>query len=251
MSESRRLRLRTVHTQPTDASAKGLNKDAHEGSVTPSHVSRESVMFTKSSAVVVSAAVFAVAGSSHAAITGTTGACTQIGAPVSTLPGALVGPPAFCWNEQLNVNTASTAVNIAANGFFTGGPHSNFIGGLFDSHMIHFDASSGVANVTGSVTFNANIAAVIFDSSLLSVSDATFGAGGTTYFAAPSRSYGLNTLAGNSWLNISGNTISFSLWALAPSNFMAEVRVLTQPVPTPGSLALLGLGGLTVARRRR
>jgi MYXO-CTERM domain-containing protein len=187
----------------------------------------------------------------NAAITGTTGACTQIGAPLSALPGALIGPPAYCWNEQTNVNTASTAVNIAANGFYTGGPYNTFAAGLFDSHIIHFDASSGVAMVSGSVTFNANIAAVIFDESLLSVSDATFGAGGTTYFNNPNRSYSSNIMSPGTWLNITGNTIAFDLWAMQPGNYIAEVRVLTHAVPTPGSLALMGLGGLAVARRRR
>lgn len=195
--------------------------------------------------------VSAAASSAHAAIISTTGACTQIVPPASALPGALAGPPAYCWNEQVNVNTASTAVNIASNGFFTGGPYSTFAAGLFDSHMIHFDASTGVASVSGSVTFNANIVAVIFDEALLSVSDATFGAGGTTYYNNPNRSYSANTLSPNTWLNISGNTITFDLWALPPGNFMAEVRVLTHPVPTPGPLALVGLGGLVIARRRR
>lgn len=189
--------------------------------------------------------------SANAAITGTGGSCVQIGAPASALPGAWIGPPAYAWNEQLNVNTASTAVNIAANGFFSGGAYSTFAGGLFDSHMIHFDASSGVAMVSGSVTFNSNIIAVIFDEALLSASDSTFGAGGTTYFNNANRSYSANTMSPGTWLNISGNTISFDLWAMQPGNYIAEVRVLTHPVPTPGSLALMGLGGLAVARRRR
>jgi len=195
--------------------------------------------------------LLATTAAASAAITGTGGACTQIGAPASALPGALIGPPAYAWNEQLNVNTASTAVNIAANGFFSGGPFSTFAGGLFDSHMIHFDASSGVAMVSGSVTFNSNIIAVIYDEALLSASDATFGAGGTTYFNNPNRSYSANTMSPGTWLNIVGNTISFDLWAMQPGNYIAEVRVLTHAVPTPSSLALMGLGGLAVARRRR
>jgi hypothetical protein len=198
------------------------------------------------------AVLLATTAAANAAITGTTGSCTQIGAPLSALPGALIGPPAFAWDEQTNVNTASTVVNITAPGFYNNGPYIGSVAGLFDSHIIHFDSLSGVAMVNGSVSFSSNIAAVIFDESLLSVSDATFGAGGTTYDTGNFfRSYSANTLTNPTWLNIVGNTISFDLWALQPGNYIAEVRVLTHAVPTPGSLALMGLGGIAAARRHR
>lgn len=205
------------------------------------------------SAVLSALALAGLANNAHAGITGTSGSCTFLASPpLSALPGALMGPPAYCWNEQTNVNSASTVVNIAANGFYTGTfPYITAVSGLFDSHIVHFDALSGVANVTGSVTFNQNIVAVIYDETLLSVTDATFGNPGTVYPTGNAfRSMNGNAL-GNSWLNIVGNTLSFDLWAFAPANYMSQVRVLTHAVPTPGSIALIGMGGLAIARRRR
>lgn len=216
-------------------------------------------MFTQNFAVVRNAkslailAAIGLAAAAPAAITGTTGMCTFLGSPpVSAMPGALIGPPAYCWNEQTNVNSASTVVNIASNGFYTGNtPNLAAVAGQFDSHIVHFDALSGVANVTGTVTFSQAIVAVIYDESLLSATDAAFGAGGTTYDTGNFfRSNSANIL-GNSQLLISGNTLWFDLWAFAPANYMSEIRVLTHSVPTPGSLALLGLGGLATCRRRR
>lgn len=199
------------------------------------------------------AIVAGIAGSASAAIVGTGGMCTFLGSPpVSALPGALIGPPAYCWDEQTNVNSTANVVNITSNGFYTGNtPNLGAVAGLFDSHIVHFDALSGVANVTGSVTFNQAIVAVIYDESLLSATDSTFGAGGTTYDTGNFFRSSSGNILGNSQLLVSGNTLWFDLWAFAPANYMSEIRVLTHAVPTPGSLALMGLGGLAVSRRRR
>ena len=207
-------------------------------------------MFSTKSVVVV--CLLSLCGAAGASITGTTGQALQIGAPPSCLPGALMGPPAYCWDEQANVTSGALAVNLFNNGIYTG-PTPNFgvIGGQFDSHFIHFDALSGVANVTGTVTFSQAIVGVIYDESLLTATDAGFGAGGTVYPTGNAfRSTSLNIL-GNSTIGVSGNTLYFDLWAFAPGNYLSEIRVLTHSVPTPGSVALLGLGGLACLRRRR
>lgn len=190
----------------------------------------------------------------HASITGVSGAATLLGSPpLSALPGSLIGPPAYCWNEQTNVTFSALAVNLTINpGTYTG-PTPNFgtVSGAFDSHFIHFDASSGVANVTGSVTFFSTIVAVIYDGALLDLTDGTLGSFGTVYDTFdPFRSYSGGVL-NNSTIQLVGNTLNFDLWALAPTNFMSELRVLTHAVPTPGSLALMGMGGLMYARKRR
>jgi hypothetical protein len=205
-------------------------------------------------AVGVMAGMVGGVGAANAAITGVFGAATLLGTPpLSALPGALVGPPAYCWNEQTSRNFSALNVNLTVNpGFYTG-PGANFgvVTGLYDSHMIHFDASSGVANVSGTVTFSNNIAAVIYDNILLDATDLSLGSPGTVYDTGnPFRSYSGGVL-NQSIVQLVGNTLHFDLWALAPTNFMSELRVLTYAVPTPGSLALLGLGGLMCARRRR
>lgn len=210
-------------------------------------------MFSTKTIVVSSAlALGALGGAAHASITGTTGAASLIGAPPSCMPGGLIGPPAFCWDEQTNVNSSALAVNLTSNGLYTGWtPNFGVIGGQFDSHFIHFDALAGVANVTGTVTFSQAIVGVIYDESLLSASDGTFGAFGTVYPTGNAFRSTSGNMLGNSTIGVSGNTLYFDLWAMAPGNYLSEIRVLTHSVPAPGSLALLGLGGLACVRRRR
>lgn len=208
-------------------------------------------MLSRSSLVVVSSLAVAC-GAADASIISTTGAATQIASPPSCMPGALIGPPAYCWNEQTNVTASALPVNLTANGLYTG-PTPNFgmIGGQFDSHFIHFDALSGVANVSGTVTFSQAIVGVIYDESLLSMSDGAFGAFGTVYPTGNAFRSTTGNALGMSTIGVSGNTLFFDLWAFAPGNYLSEIRVLTHSVPAPGSAALLGLGGLVSLRRRR
>lgn len=210
-------------------------------------------MFTSKTlaSLTVLSALTALAGSSHGAITGATGMANWlVTPPVSALPGALPGLPAYCWDEQTNVNYSALSVNINANGFYTGGtPYLATVSGTFDSHFIHFDASSGVANAQGQVTFSGNVVAVIYDNVLLDLTDASLGNPSTVYPTTnPQRSSSL--ILGNSSVGVFGNLVRFDLW-ITPANYMSELRVLTHSVPTPGSMALLGLGGLTCLRRRR
>lgn len=195
-----------------------------------------------------------VAAASNAAITGTTGATTFLGTPpVNAQQFNLTGVTAYCWNEQSNVTSAATVVNLNSPGTYTGtAPNLGLIGGTFDSHFIHFDPLTA-ATVVGSVTFNSAIRGVIYNNVLLSLTDSGFGAGGTTYDTGnPLRSMLTNALGANV-VSYSGNTINFQLSTGVPGqiNRMIELRVLTDVVPTPGtgSVALAGL--LLAARRRR
>ena len=198
--------------------------------------------------------LLATAASAHGAITSTSGSAFFLGAaPVNTLYGALPGLPAYCWDEQSGVTASGVGVNITSNGFYTGAaPFTGVVSGTFDSHFIHFDASSGVANATGGVTFSSQIRAVIYQNVLLDATDLPFGSFGTTYATFdPFRSEAAALML--SQLTVSGNTLNFTLWAqnAAMQNRMSEVRVLTDAVPAPGACALLGLSGLIARRRRR
>lgn len=202
------------------------------------------------------AVLAASAGTASAAIVSVTGSAVQIAAPASALQLALPGPPAFCWNEQQNVAIPASglAVNTLGNGFWTGpGANTNvYFGGPVDSHMIHFDASQGVSNVGGQVTFSGNIVAVIYENILLSATDLSLGAIGTTYETGnPLRSS--SSALFQSAYQVNNNVLDFSLWAsvLNLPNRMTEMRVLTAAVPAPGALALLGLAGLVGSRRRK
>jgi len=209
---------------------------------------------TLSLASIGSLASLALVASAHGAITSVAGQAVQIAPPTSALYGALPGPPAFCWDEQSGVTSTALLVNTIGNGTFTGGSWGpTLAAGVYDSHMIHFDASTGVAVVQGSVTFSGNIVAVIYENNLLDISDGLLGAPGTTYATGdPFRSHA--SALGASSYTVAGNTINFSLWAnsiAAWPNKMAQLRVLTDgTVPAPGAVALLGLAGL-VGRRRR
>jgi hypothetical protein len=189
--------------------------------------------------------------SSQAAIQSVSGQVTQIGAPASSLPGALTSFNASAWNEQTNVTTGPIKVNLIAPGFYTGpGANAAVVAGTFDSHFIHFDPVVGQFNASGTVTFVDPIAAIIYENTYLDGTDAIFGSFGTLYDTGnPNRSFAgaLN----NSSISWAGNTLTFNLWSMVPGNPICELRVLTHPVPAPGSLALLGLGGLAACRRRR
>lgn len=209
---------------------------------------------TLSLASIGSLASLALVASAHGAITSVAGQAVQIAPPVSALYTALPGPPAFCWDEQSGVSSTALLVNTIGNGTFTGGSWGpTLAAGVYDSHMIHFDASTGVAVVQGSVTFSGNIVAVIYENNLLDISDGLLGAPGTAYATGdPFRSHA--SALGTSSYTVAGNTLNFTLWAnsfAAWPNKMAQLRVLTDgTVPAPGAVALLGLAGL-VGRRRR
>ncbi len=194
------------------------------------------------------------AAASNAAITGNTGATTfLVTPPVNAQQFNLTGVTAYCWNEQSGVTSSATVVNLSSPGTYTGtAPNIGVISGTFDSHFIHFDPVTA-ATVVGSITFNSAIRGVIYNNVLLSLTDAGFGAGGTTYDTGnPLRSMLTNALGANV-VSYAGNTINFQLSTGIPGqvNRMIELRVLTDVVPTPGtgSVALAGL--LLAARRRR
>ena len=202
------------------------------------------------------AVLAASAGTASAAIVSVTGSAVQIAAPASALQLALPGPPAFCWDEQQNVAIPASglAVNTLGNGFWTGPANNStvYFGGPVDSHIIHFDASQGVANVGGQVTFSGNIVAVIYENILLDGTDFSLGAPGTTYATGnPFRSH--TSALFQSAYQVNNNVLDFSLWAstVGLQNRMTELRVLTAAVPAPGAVALLGLAGLVGSRRRK
>jgi|CXWL01.1.fsa_nt_gi uncharacterized protein (TIGR03382 family) len=191
--------------------------------------------------------------SANGAIVGVTGqAFWLVSPPVSAMQFALIGPPAFTWNEQTNVNVSNLPVNLTVNpGVYTGfTPYAGLVSGMFDSHMIHFDASAGANVVLGSVTFSQPIAAVIYDNILLDLTDASLGNPSTTYDTGNSQR-SPSAVLGPSVVQLLGNTLRFDLIAMMPGNHMVELRVLTHAVPTPGTMGLASLTGLLALRRRR
>lgn len=192
-------------------------------------------------------AVAAFAAASHATITGTTGNATQIGAPLSCLPGGQAGPTVYCWDEAVNVNASGGVFADMINppNSVPGTPIAGFVFGTFDSHLLHIDDPFYAHS--GTVTFSAPIVAVMWRDVTLDNSDAAFGAPGTAY---PTGLFmrGWNTL---SFFSAVGNTLTFNFNSIPGAFSIDQVRVLTHSVPTPGAMALLGLGGAIAVRRRR
>lgn len=184
--------------------------------------------------------------SASAAIIGTAGAATQIAPPPLCMPGTLVTPTLMCWDEAANRGFAGAADminNPATNGTAIAGP----IGGIYDSHFLHFEGIPGIVGVGGQVIFNNPIVAVMFNQPLLDASDAPLGAFGTAYPTG----FPLRGVSAASFFSISGNVLTFQLTSTSFTNDIEQIRVLTQ-APTPGATALLGLGGaMTLVRRRR
>jgi hypothetical protein len=184
-----------------------------------------------------------------AAITGVTGATTWLGSPpISCTFGSLMGTTAYAWDEQQNV-FLNLPVDMTNNPGSSTSPIPGFVSGNYDSHFIHFQPVPGVIGANGTVTFSGPIVAVIFRNTTLDNSDGPAGAFPTVYPTFyPNRGLGTNP---PSFCSVLGNTITFSLNSLAPSADLGEIRVLTHVVPAPGSMALLGLGGLLCMKRRR
>ncbi|MHC4975930.1 MAG: MYXO-CTERM sorting domain-containing protein [Planctomycetota bacterium] len=80
---------------------------------------------------------------------------------------------------------------------------------------------------------------------------------GLTFSGAFSNLVGGNLFAGVDVSNYSGTDLlgSFLLHAFSPDAFGidddTDLEIYVQPIPSPGALALMGLGGLALARRRR
>jgi hypothetical protein len=183
-----------------------------------------------------------------AAITGTTGQAIQIGPPVNCNFGFLNGNTAYAWDEQQNRGYAGIA-DMVNNPGISSAPVAGAVGGVYDSHFIHFEDYSGLPPVNGTVSFNNPIVAVFFITTTLSLdfTDAPLGALGTLYPTG----YPFRGLNAQSSFSINANTLSFNFATLSPVPEVVQVRVLTQ-VPSAGAGALLGLSGcLALTRRRR
>lgn len=190
-----------------------------------------------------------LASTSNAAITGVAGATTWLAVPPpSCMPGALTGPTAFAWNEKQALLVANVACNMVNNPGASGGAVPGLVSGLVDSHFIHFEPNTATQVVNGQVTFAGKIRGVIFKQLFLDITDVPLGSPGTVYPTGnPFR--GLNA---SSVFAINNNVLTFHFSAPVPTSDLLELRVLTEHVvPAPGAMAMLGLGGLCAARRRR
>ena len=203
----------------------------------------------------------ACAGMAHAGIIGVAGDTEWIATPADARLNALTNDKVVrVWNEQQNIALMSS-LNVDING--TPGRYDgnadlgDFViaqGVMASSHYIHFDSPGNTnASAKGSVSFDADIIGVIVRGDDRSdgrnrLDQSDWLSAGTLY------SNGVNNrgleLSSKEFVEISADrrTLSFAFRISNPGDF---VRVITRAVPTPGSIALVGMGVLVIGRRRR
>ena len=205
-------------------------------------------------------ALLALSASAHAAFVGVAGPNSSAGTAAS-----LISSPTFAQNS-IRFNTGQEGFNEAQNVLLgaaldtDAGVGAIAAGTRVDSHMIFLNKAD---NVSGSLshfgvtwTFDGVILGVMSDQqgALEAASTGVLGAAGTTY-EAPFNARGMEGadaigLGPGDGYFVSGNTIRVGMFVTQPGDW---IRVVTQHVPEPTSMALFGLGalGLGVVRRRR
>ncbi|MBU6413971.1 MAG: hypothetical protein KGS45_10900 [Planctomycetes bacterium] len=213
----------------------------------------------KTSIAIGALALVAVAGSANAGIvdsftTAGNSSTNGFGAPWVNIPGSLFNQRQVARFNSAGTGTASVASG-AWNAFLpqyntTGSPSSSVLTYRQDSSFSTIDLS-GIASmsfdiaVTGSVTFFWNI---------MDVNGFIIDYPGPFTLSAGSSTQTLNFSTANIDLGFDISAVNrMQIWISAASaNSSISVTNFTYTlVPTPGAVAVLGLGGLVAARRRR
>jgi hypothetical protein len=114
---------------------------------------------------------------------------------------------------------------------------------------MHMDApGNGPQDYDFTVEFAQEIKGVILKDATLDATDAVLGNPGTLYPTGLTNRGWEDTGPDGFEVSISGNTLRYTGRVTSP---LDSVRVLTNPVPEPTTMAALGLGGLALLRRRK
>lgn len=117
------------------------------------------------------------------------------------------------------------------------------------SYMVRLDpVAQGPITLTGFVVFDTPILGVLIGSQL-GPTDALLGRPGITYNANSFRGLELNGVPGEDAFQISADRLRID-FVVNVGEWTDDIRILTA-VPSPSAAAILGLGGLMAARRRR
>jgi hypothetical protein len=193
-----------------------------------------------------------------AGIISTTGAMTEIFAPVSLIEGDTESSTEILiLDEGVTILPIEIFVNKLGPGLHSGSSGAPIVvpgGSLVQTYIVHFDPiGGGFATVTGGVFFDPGeiILGIQTHTPLLDGADAAVGDPGATYPTGLLEFRAFETLPGTDTVTIAGglDSASFTLFAELGID---QARIVTIPIPEPSTSALLmlGLAALCVRRRR-
>ena len=221
-----------------------------------SHISRAPAVYI---ALALSAAAGFEPSTASAGIIQTTGAAQIATTPTSAEQNTWEhNHRVRVFQESLNITLdRDIAVDFLAPGHYRNSPALNrglvAEGTNVNSYLLHQDGKSNdLMRLAGSVRFDEVIVGVIVKKFRINETDGLLGSTTTTYESLIDLGRGLEMSRGRDEIRLSSDMkrITFNLLT---SDAMDEIRVITlgQAVPSPGSLALIGLAGLVGLRGRR
>jgi len=159
----------------------------------------------------------------------------------------------YAWDEQTNVTFSGQSVSTTTNPSNSPYALSTSFSGQVNSHYLHMTTWRAVpglpASLTCTITFDQPIvAAITWQSIFLNQTDAACSVT-PGQFPVTMAERGFFDGFGN--VSINGNTLTVTVAALGAGFYdpVDQMRVFTA-VPAPGSVALAGLGGALLCRRR-
>jgi hypothetical protein len=177
---------------------------------------------------------------------------TQILVPPDVTLDALESTEGYVFTEQLFVDVADLGVDHdgSAGVFDTNADLSpTSLTGTYTSYFMHMDApGDGPQDYDFTVKFAQQIKGVVLNDATLDATDAVLGNAGTTYPTGLTNRGWEDTGADDFSIEITGDTLRYVGRVTSP---LDSVRVLTNPVPEPSTMAALGLGALALLRRKR
>jgi hypothetical protein len=205
-------------------------------------------------------AVFASAPCASAGIISTTGAAKVVNfAPQDITQNKWESSSRVrVFEENVDISLkGNLSVDFVNPGVYKNSPQLNqgiVEGGLlFNSYLLHMDGKGDkLRRLAGSILFDQDILGIIVNKNRLINSDGAAGLFDQIYENTPGFGRGLELRRGHDLIRISNSRRRLT-FSLLNSDGIDEVRIITRAVsvPTPGSLALLGMAGLTLVGRRR
>lgn len=201
--------------------------------------------------------LFSFAHQAAAGIITTTGAMTEIFAPVSFIEGDTESSTEILiLDEGITILPSEIFVNKVGAGLHSGSSGTPIVisaGSIVQTYIVHFDPTGGFATVTGGVLFEPGeiILGIQTHTPLLDGADGAVGDPAVTYPTGLLEFRAFETLPGIDTVTIGAGMGSASFTLFADLG-IDQARIVTTPIPEPSTsvLLMLGLAALCVRRRR-